>query len=250
MVRSIGWWGFLFFLFAPPGISLLAQGPMDPGASVSRNPALSVKKDSLCGGDYTVEDSSWFDLASFLPPVFRDRITLEKYLRDRRFQRIRTLCGDTLAVDEIFAKAVEIADGSTGYALLLAALATFDHHRLGVIVPLIGVISFPLAIESRPDYAIRYSHLPRRVLPDSAGRHRRDRDKLQHFFGSAYLAYESDSKSFAQFVGDFVEWGEPRFIVGGDYDERDKYANRLGEEFGMRLLDGEKLLPSDILWGK
>ncbi|HTX17511.1 MAG TPA: hypothetical protein VMG34_02530 [Bacteroidota bacterium] len=250
MVSRIALGTFLLLLSVSPGNSVLAQGLAASEAKSLRVPESSPKEDSLCGGDYAVEDSSIFDLARFLPPLFRDRITLENYLRDRRFQRLRTLCGDTLAVDDIFAKAVELADGSMGYALLLAALATFDHHRVGLIVPLLGVVSIPLAIESRPDYLIRYSHLPRRVLPDSAGRFRRDRDKLQHFFGSAYLAYESDSKPFTKFVGDFVEWGEPMFIVGGDYDERDKYANRLGEEFGTRLLDGEKVLPSDVLWGR
>jgi hypothetical protein len=136
------------------------------------------------------------------------------------------------------------------HALLIATLATFDHFRLGVILPLFGAIPIPLTLESRGEYKERFAHLPRRILPDSIGRNKRDRDKLQHFFGSAFLTYVFNSKSAARSLGDFVEWGEPRFIVGGDYDERDKYANRLGQEFGMRLLDGDEVLPSDVLWGK
>jgi len=250
MVRQIGWLGLLLIV---PFISTIASPAGVPGDSTSTaspHSHSSPPGDPSCNGDYAVDDSAFISLIDILPPVFHDRSTLERYIRDPKFQRLRLRCGDTLAVDEIFAEAVGIADGSLGYALLIAALATFDHHRLGVIFPLIGTLYFPLDLDSRPDFVVRYTHLPRRVLPDSAGKYRRDRDKLQHFFGSAYLTYQMDSKSIAQFLGDFVEWGEPRFIVGGDYDERDRYANRLGQEFGMRLLDGEKVLPSDILWGK
>ena len=205
--------------------------------------------DSVCAGEFVPEDSAWLTLTYFLPAILRDKGALEDYIRDPRFQALRHECGDTLAVDVIFERAVQIADGSFGQALLVATLATFDHFRLGVILPLLGTISFPLTFESRTGYNQRYSHLPRRILPDSIGRSRRDRDKLQHFFGSAYLTYVFNSKSVAQSLGNFIEWGEPRFVVGGDYDERDKYANRLGQEFGMRLLNGDEVIPSDVLWG-
>ena len=242
--------GFILSQFAAAEAPLQAQAGKD-ASTIPLHPAANAREGKpVCAGDYTPEDSSWIGFIDFLPPLFRDRNALERYLRDPRFQALRRNCGDTLAVDMIFARAFEIADGSMGHALLIATLATFDHFRLGVIFPIIGVISFPLTLESHKEFSERYAHLPRRILPDSLGRYRRDRDKLQHFFGSAYLTYVFNSKSVANSFGDFVEWGEPRFIVGGDYDERDKYANRLGQEFGMRLLDGEEVLPSDILWRK
>jgi hypothetical protein len=247
-LRLVSWGLFLSQLFAS-GTSLTAQSGTDSTVVSSHPAAGSLREDSLCGGDYPSEESSWLEAAHYFPLLFRDRSVLEKYIRDPRFQSLRRNCGDTMAVDLIFARAVEIADGSMGYALLIAALATFDHFRIGVIVPLIGVISVPLGLESRDDYRVRYANLPRMILPDSLGKNRRDRDKLQHFFGSAYLTYAFNSPFVAHSIGDFVEWGEPRFIVGGDYDERDKYANRLGREFGKRLLEGDEVIPSDILWG-
>ena len=210
----------------------------------------SEELDTLCSWNYSDEDSSFINFDYVLPALMRDEIALKHYIRDPRFLELRRQCNDTMAVDAIFGRALEIADGSMSDALLIATLATFDHFRLGIRIPLIGTLYLPLTTESALAYNQRYIHLPRRVLPDSVGRRRSDRDKLQHFFGSAFMTYVFDSRSVARAFGDFVEWGEPLFIVGGDFDDRDKFANRLGQEFGMRLLDGEDVWPSDVLWGK
>ena len=251
IMHSAALWGLFAFQTILFGSSSVAQGKTQTSP---QNPVTVVRPelvDSLCDCDYLTEDSSLISYQYFLPAVFRDESTLKRYIRDPRFQQLRRACNDTLAVDAIFAHAFEIADGTMSHALLVAALATFDHFRIGVKVPLLGVIYLPLTIvESQKEFTRRYAHLPRHVLPDSIGRRKRDRDKLQHFFGSAYLTYIFNSKVVANFFGDFVEWGEPLFIVGGDNDERDKYANHLGQEFGMRLLDGEEVMPSDVLWRK
>jgi hypothetical protein len=243
--------GFLTFQTILLGSSSAAQLPPQTFSQNTRNAVHLQPPDSLCDIDYAPEDSTVLSLQYFLPAVFRDEGTLKRYIRDPRFQQLRKTCSDTLAVDAIFARAFEIADGTMSHALLVAALATFDHFKIGVKIPLVGPIYLPLTIvESKKEFAARYAHLPRNVLPDSEGRRKRDRDKLQHFFGSAYLTYIFNSKTVANFFGDFVEWGEPLFIVGGDYDDRDKFANHLGQEFGLRLLDGEEVMPSDILWRK
>ncbi len=251
IMRSAALLGLFVFQTILFGSSSAAQ---DRAWTPSQNPdnaVFSNTADSLCDSEYSTEDSSFISYQYFLPPVFRDESTLKRYIRDPRFQQLRRACSDTLAVDAIFARAFEIADGTMSHALLVAALATFDHFQLGIKIPLLGAIYLPLTIvESRKEFAERYTHLPRHVLPDVEGRRKRDRDKLQHFFGSAYLTYIFNSKAIANFFGDFVEWGEPLFIVGGDNDERDKFANHLGQEFGMRLLNGEEVMPSDVLWRK
>ena len=244
-------WGLFVFQTILFGSFSAAQGQTETSSKNSGNIVRLKPTDSLCGCDYATDDSSLFSFRYFLPAVFRDESTLKRYIRDPRFQQLRRECSDTLAIDAIFAHAFEIADGTMSHTLLVAALATFDHFKIGIKIPLLGAVYLPLTIvESRKEFVDRYAHLPRHVLPDSIGRRKKDRDKLQHFFGSAYLTYIFNSKTVANFFGDFVEWGEPLFIVGGDYDDRDKYANHLGQEFGMRLLDGEEVMPSDILWRK
>ena len=250
-MRSAALLGLFVFQTILFGSSSAAQGRTQTTSQNHDNAVFPNPDDSLCDSDYSTEDSSCISYQYFLPPVFRDESTLKRYIRDPRFQQLRRACSDTLAVDAIFARAFEIADGTMSHALLVAALATFDHFQLGIKIPLLGAIYLPLTIaESRKEFAERYTHLPRHVLPDVEGRRKRDRDKLQHFFGSAYLTYIFNSKAIANFFGDFVEWGEPLFIVGGDNDERDKFAHHLGQEFGMRLLDGEEVMPSDVLWRK
>jgi hypothetical protein len=212
---------------------------------------LSQPRDSLRIANewnYSVECPSFFSVEHFLPKLFRREAELKRYIRDPRFLVLRLADGDTMAVDAIFDRAMEIANGGIGTALWLCAFATMDHFRIGAEIPFLGVLPIPLTTESHENFRIRLSHLPRRVLPDSVGRKANDRDKLQHFFGSAYLTYTSNSKSLANDVGNFVEWGEPKFIVGGTNDNRDKFANRLGQQFGMMLLDGGDVLPSDVLW--
>lgn len=198
--------------------------------------------------NYSVDDSSLIDFSYFLPEVFRHESALKRYIRDPRFLQLRRIAGDTIAVNMIFMRALEIADEDISLALLIAALATFDHFRLGIHTTIFGTIYLPLTLESDIAYRARYAHLPRRILPDSLGGRKNDKDKMQHFFGSAYLTYVFNSKVAARSFGDLIEWGEPLFIAGGDFDDRDKFANRLGQEFGMRLLDEEDVLPSDVLW--
>jgi hypothetical protein len=94
---------------------------------------------------------------------------------------------------------------------------------------------------------LRIHNLPSRLYEDSPVSGVGDRDKLQHFFGSAYIAYVSGSPELARATGNFVEWGEARMIVGGADDARDRRANKQGETFGHDLIYVKTLLPSDYL---
>ena len=197
--------GCVFFLSVSLFTSSLAQSKKE-SAFIFDTTASSQLSDTLCAWDYSPDDSSFINLQYFLPAVFRDESALKRYIRDPRFLQLRAECGDTMAVDLIFEHAMDIADGTVSHALLIAALATFDHFRLGVKIPLLGTLYIPLTIvETEQGYSQRFSHLPRHVLPDSIGQRKRDRDKLQHFFGSAYLTYIFDSKSIARAIGDFIE---------------------------------------------
>ena len=251
--RSATAWGLLLaaLFVSPRSNAQFSTNALSAGIVVNRNAVPAEERgDSSNVWNYSVGNLSFLDPVYYLPAFLRNEALLKRYIRDRRFLQLRRMINDTVAVDIIFLRACDIADGDVSQALFVATLATFDHFRVGVKIPILGVLYFPLTFESDSVYKVRYAHLPRRVLPDSLGRRTNDRDKLQHFFGSAYLTYNLNSKEVARFLGDFIEWGEPLFIVGGEDDERDKYANRLGREFGMRLLEGEDVFPSDILWGK
>jgi len=212
---------------------------------------LCQEKDSVWLNDdwyYSTEDSSFIDLTNFLPPLFKDEAHLKRYLRDDRFYDLRKHHDDTLAVDAIFDRAMLLADDNVSHALLIAAFAVMDHRKLGFKVPIIGSVYFPLTTENDSLFRLRRTHLPKKVLNDNPKAS--DKDKLQHFFGSAYIAYYTNSKTFTEWIGDLFELGENRFVLGGNSDPRDKTANAKGREFGLRLLKDDTVLPSDVLWGK
>jgi hypothetical protein len=195
---------------------------------------------------YSVETSSCIDLTQFLPPLFRDEALLKRYLRDERFYDLRKSYDDTLAVDAIYDRAMLIAEGSIGHALLISTLAVMDHRRLGFRFPLIGALYFPLTFESDSLFRRRRTHLPKKVLNDNP--RASDKDKLQHFFGSAYITYATGSNLIAEWIGDLLETGEDRFVLGGRDDVRDRLANEKGRTFGSMLIRFPDLLPSDVLW--
>lgn len=175
----------------------------------------------------------------------KDEMDLKRYIRDGRFLEIRRYYGDLVAVDAIYQKAVQLVDYNVRDALLIAFFATMDHRRVGVKIPLLGSIYLPLTAESDSLFTARWANLPSRF--SGGGEFGGDRDKLQHFFGSAYIAYASRSPDVAAIAGSFVEWGESNFIVGGLSDWRDRQANERGRLFGMALEENPRVLPSDFL---
>ena len=182
----------------------------------------------------------------FPPKLLNDAFALRAYVRGDGFARVRREQGDRAAVDSLYTEAFGLSWGNTGEALLLCLAATLDHRRVGVELPLAGALLwFPLTSEFPDEFDARVAALPLRPFADSpaAG----DRDKLQHFFGSAYAALVSESEGSARDIGDFVEWGEERFVVDGAADPRDVLANARGRAFGLALLGDPLLLPSGFL---
>jgi len=211
----------------------------------------TVNKDSLWLADdwyYSTEDSSVIDFTNYLPPFLKDEAFLKRYLRNDRFYELRKFHDDTLAVDAIFDRAMLIADGNVKHALLISTFAVMDHRKLGLKIPLIGPLYLPLTTENDSLFRLRRTHLPKKLLSDK--QRASDKDKLQHFFGSAFVAYLTNSSTIARWIGDLLETGEESFVLGGRYDKRDRLANEKGREFGLRLLRDENVLPSDVLWGE
>lgn len=214
-----------------------------------------------CGAEPAPDGLTWefdegesepFSLTGFLgnvltPQLIKDTRAMRSYVRDPRFAELRRRCGDLRAVDGIFQKALRVSEFSIGRALFLAMLASLEHQTVHVDMPVAGAVGLPLTFEEDSLFQARVRNLPTRLYDDSPGGEAGDRDKLQHFFGSAYLAYASGSPEFARATGNFVEWGEARMIVGGVDDDRDRRANKQGETFGHDLLYVKTLLPSDYL---
>jgi len=194
------------------------------------------------------EDPGPFEaLLTWYPPLFiRNGIDLKDFIRSETFAAIRRKEGDRRAADAIFVRAMALTRNNTSAALLISTVATLDHYVVGVKIPLLNLF-FPLSNESREDFDARVANLPGKLYPDSPGGGpgaAGDRDKLQHFFGSAYVAFTFESQGAADRVGDFVEIGEEAAIVDGVFDSRDRRANWNGSQFGTALLSNNRRYPS------
>jgi len=134
-----------------------------------------------------------------------------------------------------------LTNNNTGVSLFLLLAAVLEHRTIGLKVPVFNLI-FPLTNESDGDFRRRVRNLPAQLYSDTP--HEGDKDKLQHFFGSAFLAFVFESRGSADRVGAFIEEGEDAIIVEGQADPRDMRANRQGQRFGLALLENNRRYPS------
>lgn len=182
----------------------------------------------------------------FIPKILQDEYGLKEYITSGEFAAFRQGYGDRQAVDAIFNRALHLCWNNTGEALLICLLSTIDHRSFGIELPLVGdILWFPLTSEFPEEFQRRVHALPRDLYPDTPPEG--DRDKLQHFFGSAFLTILTEDPGAAERSGWFVEWGEERFIVGGVNDVRDLRADLQGAKFGLGLMSDIELRPSQFL---
>ena len=186
-------------------------------------------------------------LYAWFPPFFiQHGIELKSFIRSRTFKKIRARFGDPRAVDAIYVRSMQMTNNNTAMALLLSTIACFDHRLVGLNVPLFNLY-VPLSDESEQDFARRTMRLPTRLYDDSPATEQGDRDKLQHFFGSAFLTFAFESADASERFGEFIEKGESAFIIGGVDDDRDLRSDRQGQAFGTALLEENRRFPSAYL---
>ena len=184
-----------------------------------------------------------------LPKILQDEYRLKDYVLSEEFASFRRKYGDVHATDAIFNRALVLSWNNVYEALLISFACTLEHRNFGIRLPVLGPLLWvPLTSEFPDDFQARVSSLPSKLYRDTPAGSTGDRDKLQHFFGSAFLAYVFESGEASERMGMFVEWGEDKFIVDGVLDERDLRANEQGQQFAAHLLNGEDVLPSKFLW--
>lgn len=192
-----------------------------------------------------IPEAIGFFASLILPKVLADITQLKQYIQSTEFATFRRRYGDVQAVDAVFDRAMRLSWNNVYEALFISMFATMDHRRVGIRLPLLGpLLWFPLSSEFEDEFRARLGALPRRLYPDTPESAAGDRDKLQHFFGAAFLTYTFESGDSADRLGRFIEWGEQEFVVGGTPDDRDVRANNQGEQFALHLLHDKSLHPS------
>jgi hypothetical protein len=184
-----------------------------------------------------------FTLNLFLPEGYAEGLEIRSLLRSTSWQTYRQSVPDTTAMNTIFALGYLLCDGKSKGALLATSISVLDHKTIPVKF-LFGLeIDIPLTIETQQHFDIRTAQLPSRIYSDSI----EDRDKLQHFFFSAYLKRTLGMNWLCNLLGSFIEGGEDLFIIGGVDDPRDRQANADGIIFATKLGQDSTTRPSTCL---
>lgn len=169
------------------------------------------------------------------------------YIASEDFINLRKEIGDVSAADSIFIQATKFTNGNISDALLALMLATVPYREVPIQIPFLNtIVNYPLTAADETTFLKKNDNLPRFLFLDSPQNDYGDKDKLAHFFGSAFLSYESHIFDLGKLIGYFVEAFEESFKVQSSVDIRDLDVNDYGRLFGNLLQENNDLLPSQI----
>jgi hypothetical protein len=191
----------------------------------------------------------------FYSPTFSQQSNLSKavnhvseYIASDHFVNLRHKIGDLSATDSIYAEALSFNRNDYSEALLSLMFATVPYREVLIQIPIIKtLVDYPLISADNETYQKKNKNLPRYLFFDTPNDDYGDKDKLAHFFGSAFLSYESNIFDLGKLIGYFVEAFEESFKVQSGVDVRDLDVNDYGRLFGKILKENKKILPSQII---
>jgi hypothetical protein len=192
---------------------------------------------------------------TFTPFHFPQQSSLSKavnyissYIASNEFVDLKERIGDLPAIDSIYIKALEYKKYDYSEALLSLTFATLPYKEVPVRIPLINSIwKFPLFAAEDSIYQLKNKNLPKNLFYDTPPGDFGDKDKLAHFFGTAFWSYNRLFFDLTFVIGYFVEAFEESFQVQNVIDERDLEANYFGNIFGKLLQNDKSIFPSEVL---
>lgn len=182
-------------------------------------------------------------------PTFRNGVAyLSLFISSDYFASLKNKSTDIDLVDTLYLRSYKYYKNDCSEALLALTFASLPYKEMNLKLPLIPVtLTIPLPAVKEPLFDLKTRNLPSQLFYDSPGNSFGDKDKLPHFFGTAFIEYNFPIFNISKFLGMFVEKFEETFYVQGAMDKRDLYVNRLGAKFGKGLRKNSNLLPSEFL---
>lgn len=173
---------------------------------------------------------------------------ISEYLASNKFIKLNKSIGDLHSIDSIFTIAANLTEYNYKEAFLALTFATVPYKEIPIQIPIIKIkLYYPLISASEYIFSIKNENLPKHFFFDSPSGSYGDKDKLAHFFGSAFISYASNIFDLGNPIGYFVEVFEETFKVQSSIDERDLATNKLGNIFGTLLKKNKNILPSEVL---
>jgi hypothetical protein len=172
---------------------------------------------------------------------------ISSYIASTDFLILKQSIGDLSASDSIFCEALKSCDGNIGDALLSLMLATVPYREVPIQLPIVNtIVYYPLTSADEVTFLKKNDNLPKYLFLDTPQNNQGDKDKLAHFFGSAFLSYESSIFDLGKLIGYFVEVFEESFKVQSSIDSRDLDVNDYGRLFGKAIKEDNSVMPSQI----
>ena len=169
------------------------------------------------------------------------------FIASNYFKELSKTNSDLALTDTIYLRAVHYKDYNYSEALLALTFAVIPYKSVPVKIPLIGIkLNFPLTSDCDSIFVLKNRNLPKEFYDDTPAGNYGDKDKLAHFFGSAYISYTSRIFDLGNLIGYFVESFEDKFKVQSAVDPRDMRTNTIGQLFGRLLKVDKEILPSDV----
>lgn len=170
------------------------------------------------------------------------------FIASERFDELKKECDDLALTDSVYLRAVKFEKQNYSEALFALTFAAIPYRVIPIKLPLLPVIvHYPLTSSNEATYRKKNEQLPRYLYFDSPPNNYGDKDKLAHFFGSAFITYSSHFFDLGDLIGYFVEVFEQNFKVQSGVDPRDLHTNGLGDMFGEILKKNKEVLPSQVM---
>jgi hypothetical protein len=172
---------------------------------------------------------------------------LSEFIASDYFLDLKKTNNDLELTDTLFLRAVKYKDYNYSEALLALTFATVPYKEVPIEFPLIGVLDYPLVSANNSVFLKKDNNLPKELFYDTPNNNFGDKDKLAHFFGSAFISYSTNIFDLGDLIGYFVEVFEQSFKVQSSVDIRDLRTNKLGNIFGHILKKNKSVLPSQVM---
>jgi len=181
-------------------------------------------------------------------PSFEDGVNyISVYVASEVFIKLSKDNSDKYLVDHLYKYALTFYNDNISEALLALTFATLPFNKMPITIPIINVrIPLKLPAVNEELFQIKKKNLPGIIYFDSPKTGGQDKDKVAHFFGNAFIAYNISFLNASKILGILVELFESSFKVSGGVDFRDLQTNGLGELFGNLLIKNKKILPSEV----
>jgi hypothetical protein len=173
---------------------------------------------------------------------------LSSYIASDHFLELRERIGDISATDSLYRESLKATQCDISESLLALMLTTVPYREVPIQIPIVKLlVTYPLISADNEIFLKKNENLPRYLFFDTPNDNYGDKDKLAHFFGSAFLSYESNIFDLGKLIGYFVEAFEESFKVQSSVDIRDLDVNDYGRLFGTLLKSNKEILPSSII---